>query len=345
MTQPCSQCGHANAPGFFRNPGVSRCDCCGAILPEGGESSAPRRGLDWAWIAGTVVLCVAGLLGGMARRAAQADRFTAGVKAELAAEDLSRRQANEAEDAARAAVAREQESRFQAMIADTNWLAGTKARAQHEEEWGRRAAHDRAFAKTPMEFNLLRMAELGRDPTINPVRALKEVALMAAPPKSRVEVVPFQDRYIVKVAFAHSAVAEGEWGGTTRHASTSSMRLAARSTSAGILREVFAACGSRGIEKLQVSYNHGLNISDIPEGATPEERARLATRWRVVNRRLYRVAVDQRRAAGVADWGTVSLPQVYEIMGVEHDSISGVQFLTSEMLPGADREPEGELEF
>jgi hypothetical protein len=61
--------------------------------------------------------------------------------------------------------------------------------------------------------------------------------------------------------------------------------------------------------------------------------------------RLYRVAVDNARAAGVSDWTSVPLARVKELLQVEHDGLSGVKFTASEWSSGLMREPEGDLEF
>ena len=248
-------------------------------------------------------------------------------------------------DVVRAEHARQEEQAHRKMLADTDRISGAAADRKRAEEWARRQRHDPALASSAMEVNLLKMEGLGRDPAVSALRALKEVATMASPPGSRVEVSPFQERFLVKIAYAHSSLAEGEAGGVTRHHNVQTLRREVEVMSAQITRDVFEACGSRGIEKLQISYNHGMQFSLVPRAATEAERAQLLKKSIVRMSRLHRVALDQKRAAGVSDWHSLTLTRVKGLLAVEYDSLDRINIVTGELEAGEQKDPTGQLEF
>jgi hypothetical protein len=137
-------------------------------------------------------------------------------------------------------------------------VSGALARQQHEREWVQRVAHDPAIAKSAMERTLLEMEQVGHDPQRNAQQAFAEVARLAAPPGSRIDVRPSGKRFAVQVAFRMSALSQNESGAVTKHHTTESMRREIRDLSADVMKALFDYCGSRGIEKLWVTCNHAM---------------------------------------------------------------------------------------
>ena len=87
------------------------------------------------------------------------------------------------------------EAGHQALLRNPGYLSGTLARKKHEEEWALRLAHDLKAALTAAEKSLVRMERVGGDATVQAKVALEIVTVLAAPPGSRVEVLPLGDGF------------------------------------------------------------------------------------------------------------------------------------------------------
>ena len=341
----CTHCGHSNKVGLLGIAELARCECCSSLLELPPEARA-RLGFRWGWVFACVLVCLS-VLG--LRYSFQAREWNAQVKVEMQRRQEHQAAADKAEraaEAARAARIRQEEENHRKRLADADYIGGASAGRRHAEEWARRQRHDPELATSLMEVNLLKMEKLGRDPAVSALRALKEVATLASPTNSRVMVTAFQDRFILKIAYAHSSLAEGEAGGVTRHQNVKTLRREVEDMSARIARDVLESCGSRGIERLQISYNHGMKFSTIPRAATPAERAELSKRSVVRMARLHRVALDQKRVAGVNDWHSTTLTRIKEMFIVEYDTVDRVNIVFNEPIDDADRkDPVGDLEF
>jgi hypothetical protein len=288
-------------------------------------------------------LCGVLLASDLAYRAWALSRLTNGLAEERA---RIRRQHEETvrqelEDSAAQSAA--EEAAHQARLRDEALISGALARQRHEMEWARRLAHDPESAKSAMERTLLRMEQVGHDPQKTAQQALEEVARLAAPAGSRIEVRPIRDRFAVQVAFRMSALSANEAGAVTKHRTTESMRREIRDLSAEVMKALFDYCGSRGIEKLSVTCNHAMFRSVVPQNATEWERQELLRRAPVVLGRLYRVSLDQKSARSVADWRRISVPKVGVMMTVEVDELKALEISGTEFAPQQD--PEGQLEF
>ena len=287
------------------------------------------------------------LLAGVAAYQAVA---VARLKSRLAAERAeSQRQNQEAAKAEREALAVEiaaEETAHQARLQDPAFLSGALARKRHEEEWARRLTHDPQVATTAMEANLLRMEQVGRDPAVAAQAALEEVARLAAPAGSRVQVTPSGERFTVKVAFRMSALSANEAGAVTKHHTTDDMRREIENLSARVTRDLFDYCGSRGIEKISVSCNHALRRASItPANATAEEKEALLARAAVTMGNLYRASLNQAQARAISDWRRVPMRVLYPMMKVEYDGLQTLRILEADSGPSQTRDPEGPLEF
>jgi hypothetical protein len=236
-----------------------------------------------------------------------------------------------------------QRREFQAQLKDPDLISGAMARQRHESEWASRLAHDPKIAKSVMERTLLKMEKTGRDPQLSAQKALEEVATLAAPPRSRVQVLPSGDGFSVKVAFRMSALTGNEAGAVTKHHDTESMRREIENLSARVMIALFDYCGSRGIESLSVSCNHAMRQTMIPLDASPAERDELLSRATVIMGKLYRVSLDRQHVTTVSNWRKIAPSKVIGMMTVENDSLKTLQISGTSSLPQTD--PGGELEF
>jgi hypothetical protein len=241
---------------------------------------------------------------------------------------------------------RAEETAHRRRLSDSALLSGELARANHAREWRKRLAHDPEFAHSALERTILKMQKAGSDPSLAAREALAEVARLALPPGSRVEVTNAYDKFAVRVAFKISALSPGEAGVGTQHRSIDAMRREAQEASACVIRELFDYCGARGIARLSVSCNHALyRHSYIPSAATETERRQLEKQGAVMMACLYRVTIDSSQAMGVASWRAISIPRVMQLMRVDYDAMAGLKIAD---LPGElplKEDPEMELEF
>jgi hypothetical protein len=237
-----------------------------------------------------------------------------------------------------------EEAAQKARLADSAAVSGELAHANHVKEWQKRLAHDPEFAESAFERAMLKMQKVGNDPSLAAREALEEVARLAAPPGSRIEVTNVQDRFSVRVAFKMSATTYGEAGASTKHRSTETMRREAEEISALVVKEVFDYCGARGIARLSVSCNHGIRHSNIPKAATDEERKELEKRSRTIMVCIYRIVIDESKAAFVPSWRDISIPRVRDMMRVDYDGITGLK-LADVVRGPAEEDPNMLLEF
>ncbi|MBN8248474.1 MAG: hypothetical protein J0L84_13670 [Verrucomicrobia bacterium] len=258
--------------------------------------------------------------------------------------------ASAAEDAALHAEALRQqladhESVHQKRVTDADLVGGHAGTRARNAEWERRVAHDPAFAISALETNLLRMSRLGADPRVSARDALREVGLLAAPPGSRVEVTPEGDRFLVQVAFKMSELTENEAGAVTKHANAESLRREVEEISARVLRELYDSCGTRGIASLQVSCNHAVRQSPIPDAATPAERREILSRAPEVMDKLYRMRMDGATAMTIADWRRVSVSELLRRMTVDYDGFDKLTLSQGDGSSGPGSDPETPLKF
>ena len=226
-----------------------------------------------------------------------------------------------------------------------DWLSGAAARQAHDREWAARLAHDSAFARTPLEKNLLAMKRWGADPTLVAQEALEKVALLASPRGSRIEVAGGPDGYQVRVAYMMSQLSENEAGAVTKHHTTQAMRAEIQELSARVMRDLYQSCGSRGIRSIVVSCNHTLLDPIIPLNSTPEEKDKLSRRALPKPTRLYRVNLDQAHARSVVDWRRVSLSRILQMANVEYDGLTRLIIRPGGTTPTPQVDAPGELEF
>jgi hypothetical protein len=338
----CTACGYSN------HSEAATCTRCGfgfAVAPS--QRTRNSSGIPLPLLAGAIIL---GMSAVIAWKLSVDRRQVNEVRLSLAGE--LRRLEDACEKEFHLKVEEEQqrtrteETVHRARLQDTALLSGDLARTNHAREWQKRVAHDPEFAHSAAERTILKMQKAGSDPSLAAREALEEVARLALPPGSRVEVTNAHDKFAVRVAFKISALSPGEAGVGTQHRSIESMRREAREASACVIRELFDYCGARGIARLSVSCNHALyRHSYIPTAATEAERKELEKRGAVMMACLYRVTIDASQATGVASWRAISIPRVMALMRVDYDAMTGLKLAD---IPGnlpLKEDPEMELEF
>jgi hypothetical protein len=225
----------------------------------------------------------------------------------------------------------ELEAKHRALLSDTQFVSGATATQRHTDEWKRRQKHDPEFARTLLEKTLLEVERVGKDPSLTAETALRKVAELVTPPRSRVEIKQGDSGFMVRVAYRLSAVRPEESGGATHHNTSAEMRAEIEHVTAQVMKDLFDYCGARGIERLSVSSNRALVIGK------DDER-------RLVMRSLYRAVVEAPVAAGVSSWREISASEVAKIMHVEHDVLAGIIITFNRGQPLVE-DPNAPLEF
>jgi hypothetical protein len=338
----CSACGYSN------DVEASACVRCGfrfAAPPR--TDTASRSGVPLLLLVGVLLLgSVAAIAAKFAVERQQLDRVRVRLDRELRdaedarAKDLQRQRDDDDRRA------RAEEAAHTARLQDTALISGERARTNRAAEWQKRLAHDPEFAHSALERSILKMQKVGSDPALAAREALEEVARLATPPGSRIEVTNAHDNLALRVAFKMSAVLPSAAGVAMKHKSTASMRREAEEGSAYIMKELFDHCGARGIARLSLSCNYAVYThSHIPKAATDAERKELEKRGAVIMSCLYRISIDASKAATVPSWRAISVPRVMELMRVDYDGISNLQIGDLPLNVPLNVDPDMQLEF
>ena len=226
----------------------------------------------------------------------------------------------------------ELEAKHRATMSDARLISGAAAAERHASEWKRRQSHDPEFARSLLEKTLLEVERVGKDPKLTAEEALRKVAELVTPPRSRVEVKPTEgNSFVVRVAYRLSAVRPEEAGGATHHTTSAEMRAEIEHVTAQVLKDIFDYCGTRKIERLSVSCNRALVIGK-------DENQRL------VMRSLFRAVIEAPTAATISSWRDMSASEAANLMQVEHDVVAGI-IITANRGPALIEDPNAPLEF
>lgn len=345
-SQLCPRCQRLNAFKKAFEPQSTRCGYCHQEL-NGRRVESPEIRLKplLLTLALVVGVCAAVILGRWIQASRRFDRLIAEQAADLVATKAALSAEMAEAESRRIRAESELQAAHESRRQDPQFLSGEKAEARHELEWSRRAAHDPQFALSPMENTLLQMEKLGKDPAITARQALQQVALLAAPPGSAVEVLPNGDGFDVKVAFKLSVVAEREAGSVTEQTTVFTFRNEVRLVSAKLIRNLFDNCGSRGIRSLQVSCNLPTRHSLIPLNATEAEKAELLrqTPWGMSS--IYRLAIDGKDARTITALRTASPTDILNRCRVVSDEFLDMTMKSDGSIPGPTQDPDSPLEF
>lgn len=219
----------------------------------------------------------------------------------------------------------EDDRRFEDLVKDEELWSGKRARDRREQEWKLRKARDPEVAASAFEATILKMQSIGSNLSLDPKVALKEVAMLASPPNSRVEVRDGAQGFLIRVAFSLSSLDKSERGAVTAHNSASSLRRAMRDRSAEVMRDLYEHCGNLGISKVSVSCNHAVRQSYIPRVATSEERVILERESALVMDCLFRGSIERSRTKSIGSWRDIPLTTVTGLMKIEKDTVEDVK--------------------
>jgi hypothetical protein len=338
----CSECGYSND---FEAPACVRCGFRFAPPPRTG--AARRPGIPLALLLAILLL---GGTAAIAAKLAAARHQLSQVRVRLERELRDTDQAREKEWVRKRADderrARDEEAAHTARLQNTALVSGELARSNRAAEWQKRVAHDQEFAHSALERSILKMQKVGSDPALAAREALEEVARLATPPGSRIEITNAYDKLAMRVAFKMSAVIPSAAGVAMKHKSTASMRREAEEGAACIMKELFDHCGPRGIARLSLSCNYAVySHSYIPKAATEAERKELEKRGAVIMSCLYRISIDASKAATVPSWRAISIPRVMELMRVDYDGIGNLKIGDLPLNVPLNVDPDMQLEF
>lgn len=236
-------------------------------------------------------------------------------------------------------------NQHQAQLSDAGLISGATAAASHSADWARRISHDPLLAHSTWETNILKMDALGQDQGLADHVALERVARLASPRGSRIEVGGSENQAELKVAFRMSAVSQHESGAVTKHHTPDELRREVRELSARLIKDIFAACGSRGIARLTVSCNHAVTSSLVPEDATPQEKTEILRAGMLNMSVIYRAGIDAVAARKVSQWRMVSVPRVMGLMQADYDGLRTLTISQDLLQSGSSEDPESDLAF
>ncbi len=350
--EACPGCRQLNrVPRFRGRDSLVRCGRCGRKFGNPFTTAAPRKlatsdpRVGWA-VQGFAAVCFIALCVVAFGEWTRLTRVKHNLDEQIRREDQSHAGILEERRVVFEKRLGDSETIHRARMGDSNYLSGATASHRRDVELLRRTAHDPAYARSVMETNLLQMERLGKDPRVSARDALAEVARLASPPGSRIEVTLQDNLFLVKVAFRMSSLSAQEAGAVTKHHTPAEMRREVETLSAQVIRELFDYCGTRGIARLQVSCNHAVHQSlEPPDGSTEEESRYLRARTKVVMDRLYRVGFDPAAASLIADWRRASVSQIVARMKVDYDGFDRLTITPSHFPTPQGRDPDLTLKF
>lgn len=240
--------------------------------------------------------------------------------------------------------ASEEMVRHRELMGDVALLSGDKARLRHEEEWSRRRAYAPEFAITAIERVMLRMHQVAGNKELPMEKVMEEVALLASPAGSQAEVRRRDGRLLLNVAFRMSALSSKEAGAVTAHTSKESLRNEAINLCARVMRDVYEHCGTRDIDRVQLSCNHAVQQARVSLFASEYEKRQAFAGAPVVWSVLYRCSLPGRMAEKVPKWHDASMNSIKSMLAVQEDRFSTLT-ISGHTTSGSQRDPEAPLKF
>jgi hypothetical protein len=312
------------------------------IQPDSMRDSPHASTFGWICLFIVALACLAFALHTFAREQNRVAKTKDNLQRELetasTAWDLETKRASQAHHEQLA----QEEADHIAALSNHFLLSGEQAKQNHAREWERRLSHDPNLAASAAEQLLLKMEQVGKDPQVAAMDALQQVALLASPKGSRVEIVSTNNGFLLKVAFKMSAVSKQEKGAVTKHHSVNDFRAETRELSAKVIRSLFDFCGTRGIEELSVSCNHAMRRRLIPTLATDEERRYLLSRAVPKMHVLYRLHLNRPKADSLR-WRTAPSSAILKLAEVGYDGFPTLTISGYQAEP--DEDPDTPLEF
>lgn len=201
-------------------------------------------------------------------------------------------------------------------LKDPKVLDGTVARKEHEEEWRKRLAHDRQYARSKAEMTLIKVAELGRNGQLGDDAALAAMARLVAPPESTVKVVPYRGGNRIDVRFDMSKMTSGEHGARTKHTSLDSLKREVEEIMSRVMKDLYQNCKGRSLRKITVFCEHGVRQmrKGISQGVTMQS--------------LYGADMTAEQAGKIRDWTTATEQMVMHNWAVVTNEFPNLRITT-----------------
>jgi hypothetical protein len=329
----CPVCAQMNRVQRVRLPGELCCGACRTRLADPFAPSPVRRpAITWraVLIAGAAALAV--IFGVFVIHAVNLKNLERSLRSNFATREM----AIHAQEAA-------SEAEFRRVFSDTDLFSGARARWAHDDEWNRRLAHEKEFARTPLERVIQEMDRVAENANYTPEQVLEKVALLSAPKGSEVRIGSVDDKFTVHVAFKMSATSQGESGAVTKHHSSDSLRREMVEISSRVIRDLYDHCGRKGIGEIRVSCNHAVRRALVPAGASDAEKRRLFASAPVTWSVLYRASIPEAKATAVSNWRKLPLHKVADLLASE-DTLQTL-FIDSGLRSLQMGDPEGRLEY
>lgn len=298
----------------------------------------PRLVTGLAWVVGSIVVCLCIEITLSARLRLQLDRDLERVR-------NGHRQELEELRETDAKRVQEDEDRFAQVLQDAGTIGGGEARRRRQHEWDRRLKHDPELAHSELEKRLLQMERLGASPEVAAEQALNQVAQLASPAESRIEILPSREGYHVRVAFKLSSRKGDETGTVTRHHDSASLRREVEEVSASVMRDLYDFCGSRSLAEVTVACNRAVLRWSVRPGASQAEQEKSEREAKPVLSCIYRASMTDEVARTVGSWRSVSLSQVISKLNVEKDTTQSIRIRQDPVAAGDKVDPQMQPSF
>lgn len=162
--------------------------------------------------------------------------------------------------------------------------------------WERRMRFDDKFAVTPREKAQLEMLALSKrlgagspDKPENMETILKQIAAKAAPPNSKIDLIPSEGGYRLDIDFDMSELASGEKGTQTTHSSIESLRNEVIQLNSRVMNDVYQFCGKMELASISIGLRH--QVREMVNGNYERDATTV----------LYKIRLDRRNLQELKD--------------------------------------------
>lgn len=144
---------------------------------------------------------------------------------------------------------------------DSNKLK-EKAREYYEIIWHERKNYDKKYAITPREKAQLEMLALSNDKTKNIEGIIKNIAEIAAPKNSTINVYTSGNGFSLGIDFDMSELTSGEEGIRTKHSTVDSLKHDVVRLVSKVTKDVYEFCQNLELESIAIGCRHYVNQYD-----------------------------------------------------------------------------------
>ncbi len=136
------------------------------------------------------------------------------------------------------------------------------AAGYYAKEWEERNNFNARYALSPREKSQLKMRALARDRTTRVEDIVKEIAALAAPQGSSIQVSSTARGMRLDIDFQMSAVTHGEQGTRTKHETVESLKNEVRKLISRVTHDVYAHCQVIDLESIHIGCKHLVTVTD-----------------------------------------------------------------------------------